>query len=204
MKPLKEFLLEAKVPTFTKDIDGIKAFCKYVFDEQFVKWTVNPDLTITLEPNGPSKNLHMDTKDLTEIPDFIVFSGVENVKLGCGTGSDCKVKVWKPRVNGYCGGIVIENRPKINGLDLSECEIRNGYLYVEKTGIESIVGAHGEGVQVYIMKNKNLETLDIKGIKSCAPGSWVKNNKKLDVNPSDLPKDIRVEKNAQNEKIYIS
>ena len=204
MKSLKEFLSEAKVPTFTQDIDGIKVFCEYVFDEQFTKWIVNPDLTITLTPAGRSNIMYMDTKDLTEIPEFIVFSGVENVKLGCGIEQKCKIKVWKPRVNGFCAGIVLENRPKVSELDLSECEIHNGLLSIEKTGLTSLIGAHGEGVQVRIMNNKNLETLDIKGIKSCAPGSWLKNNKKLDVNPSDLPKDIRVEKNAQNEKIYIS
>ena len=204
MISLANYIYEAKEPTFTKDLEGITAFCEYVFDEQFTKWVVNPDLSITLTPAGRSNIMYMDTKELKEIPDFIVFSGVENVKIGCGIGSDCKVNVWKPRVNGYCQGIVLQGRPKATELDLSECEIRGGILCIEDTGIKSIVGAHGEGVQVYIMKNKKLESVDLKNISSCTNGSWLSKNKKLEVKPSDLPKGIRVEKNAQNKKIYIS
>lgn len=208
MKDLQEYIAEAIIneaaPKFSNDEDGVKDFCEYVFDQKFVKYVVNPDLTISLESKSPSKNLHMDTKDLTEIPEFIVFSNMDNYRLGLGTNSKCKVKEWKPRVNGYCAGIIVSDRPKVMELDLSECEIRNGLLCIEDTGIKSIVGAHGEGVQVYIMKNKKLETVDIKNISSCTNGSWLSKNKKLEVNPSDLPKGIRVEKNAQNEKIYVS
>ena len=204
MISLANYIYEAKEPTFTKDLEGITAFCEYVFDSEFVKYVVNSDLTITLESKSPSKNLYMDTKDLTEIPEFIIFSNMDNYRLGLGTDSKCKVKEWKPRVNGCCGGIIVSDRPKVQAIDLSECEIRNGLLNVENSGVVSIVGGHGEGVQVYIMKNKKLESVDLKKISSCADGSWLSKNKKLEVNPSDLPKGIRVEKNAQNEKIYIS
>lgn len=205
MISLANYIYEAKVPSFTKDTEGIKGFCEYVFDPEFVKYIINPDLTITLESNTPSKNLYMDTKDLIEIPEFIVFSNIDNYRLGLGTDSKCKVKEWKPRVNGYCGGIIVEGRPKVQIIDLSECEIRNGLLNVENSGVNSIVGGHGEGVQVMIKKNKNLDKLDIKEIKSCMnPGSWIVNNKNLEIKPDELPAGIRVQNNKLKEKIYIS
>lgn len=205
MISLANYIYEAKVPSFTKDIEGIKGFCEYVFDPEFVKYIVNPDSTITLESMTPSKNLYMDTKDLTEIPEFIVFSNIDNYRLGLGTDSKCKVKEWRPRVNGYCGGIIVEGRPKVQTIDLSECEIRNGLLNVENSGVNSIVGGHGEGVQVMIKKNKNLDKLDIKEIKSCMnPGSWIVNNKNLEIKPDELPVGIRVQNNKLKEKIYIS
>lgn len=205
MISLANYIYESKVPSFTKDVEGIKEFCEYVFDPEFVKYAVNSDLTITLESNTPSKNLYMDTKDLIEIPEFIIFSNIDNYRLGLGTDSKCKVKEWKPRVNGYCGGIIVEGRPKVQTIDLSECEIRNGLLNIENSGVNSIVGGHGEDVQVMIKKNKNLDKLDIKEIKSCMnPGSWIVNNKNLEIKPDELPAGIRVQNNKLKEKIYIS
>lgn len=205
MITLKDFILEAKVPSFTKDAEGIKAFCEYVFDPKLVKYIVNPDLTITLESMTSSKNLYMDTQDLIEIPDFIVFSHIEKYRLGLGTDSKCKIKEWAPKVQGYCSGIIVEGRPKVQTIDLSECEIREGLLNVESSGVESIVGAHGENVQVMIKKNKNLDKLDIKGIKSCMnPGSWLIGNRNLEISPDELPAGIRVQNNKLKEKIYIS
>lgn len=205
MISLANYIYEAKAPSFTKNAKGIKEFCEYVFDPEFVKYEVNSDLTITLESMTPSKNLYMDTKDLIEIPEFIIFSNIDNYRLGLGTNSRCKVKEWKPRVNGYCGGIIVEGRPKVQTIDLSDCEIRNGLLNVENSGVNSIVGGHGEGVQVMIKKNKNLDKLDIKGIRSCMnPGSWLVDNKNLEIKPEDLPAGIRVKNNKLKEKIYIS
>lgn len=212
MKDLQEYIAEAIVneaaPKFSNDENGIKEFCDYVFDPQFVNYVINPDLTITLESVTPSKNLYMDTKDLTEIPDFVVFQHIEKYRLGLGIDSKCKVKEWTPRVQGYCAGIVVSDRPKVQVIDLHECEIRNGaaegLLYVEQSGVKSIVGGHGEGVKVFIKKNKNLDELDIKGIKSTIPGSWITNNKSLEIKPEDLPADIRVQNNKLKEKIYIS
>lgn len=202
---INEGLLTEAAPKFTNDENGIREFCEYVFNPQFTKYIINSDLTITLEPQTRSFNMHMDTKDLTEIPDFIVFSGIEEYCLGLGTDSRCKVKNWKPRVNGYCAGIIVSDRPKVQTVDLSECEIRNGLLMVEMTGADSIVGGHGEGVKVFIKKNKNLSELDIKNIKSCEnPGSWIINNKNLEVKPDELPEGIRVQNNKLKEKIYIS
>ena len=212
MRNLQEYIAEAIVneaaPKFTNDENGIREFCDYVFDPQFAKYVINPDLTITLESVTPSNNLYMDTKDLTEIPDFIVFYRIEKYRLGLGIDSKCKVKEWAPRVNGYCAGIIVEGRPKVQAIDLSECEIRNvaaeGLLYVEQSGVKSIVGGHGEGVKVFIKKNKNLDELDIKGIRSTIPGSWITDNKSLEIKPEDLPADIRVKNNKLKEKIYIS
>lgn len=209
MISLIEYVTEAKAPSFTNDAEGIKAFCEYVFDPKFVKYVVNSDLTITLESMTPSKNLHMDTQDLTEIPDFIVFSHIEKYRLGLGTNSRCKVKEWAPRVQGYCAGIVVSDRPKLQIIDLHECEIRNvaaeGLLYVEQTGVNSIVGGHGEGVKIFIKKNKNLSELDLGGIKSCMnPGSYIVNNKNLELNSSKLPKGISIQNNKAKEKLYIS
>ena len=147
----------------------------------------------------------MDTKDLIEIPEFIVFSNIDNYRLGLGMDSKCKVKEWRPRVNGYCGGIIVAGRPKVQTIDSSDCEIRNGLLNVENSGVNTIVGGHGEGVQVMIKKNKNLDKLDIKGIKSCMnPGSWLVDNKNLEIKPDELPAGIRVKNNKLKEKIYIS
>lgn len=198
------FLTEA-APKFTNDENGIREFCEYVFDPQFTKYIINSDLTITLESATRSINMHMDTKDLTEIPDFIVFSGIEVYCLGLGTDSGCKVKNWKPRVNGYCAGIIVSNRPKVQTIDLSECEIRGGLLMVEMTGVKSITGGHGEDVKVFIKKNKNLSELDIKNIKSCEdPGSYILNNKNLELDSSKLPSGIHIRNNKLKEKIYIS
>ena len=205
MISLKDFILEAKAPSFAKDAEGIKAFCEYVFDPKFVKYEVNSDLTITLESMTPSKNLYMDTQDLTEIPDFIIFSHIEKYRLGLGTDSKCKVKDWAPKVQGYCAGIIVSDRPKVQTIDLSECEIRGGLLNVENSGVQSIIGAHGENVQVMIKKNKNLDKLDIKGIKSCMnPGSWLISNRNLEISPDELPAGIRVQNNKLKENIYIS
>ena len=205
MISLVNYIYEAKEITFTKDVEGITAFCEYVFDPGFVKYVVNSDLTITLESKSPSKNLYMDTKDLTEIPEFIVFSNIDNYCLGLGTDSKCKVKEWRPQINGYCSGIIVSGRPKVQTVDLSDCEIRNGLLNIESSGVKSIVGGHGEGVQVMIKKNKNLDKLDIKGIKSCMnPGSWLVDNKSLEIKPDELPAGIRVKNNKLKEKIYIS
>lgn len=209
MISLTDFIFEAKAPSFTNDAEGIKAFCEYVFDPKFVKYIVNSDLTITLESMSPSKNLYMDTKDLTEIPDFIVFSHIEKYRLGLGTDSKCRVKEWTPRVQGYCAGIIVTDRPKVQTIDLSECEIRStaaeGLLYVEQAGVKSIVGGRGEGVKIFIKKNKNLTELDLKGIKSCMdPGSYILNNKNLEPNLSKLPKGISIRNNKANEKPYIS
>lgn len=209
MISLKDFILEAKASSFTKDAEGIKAFCEYVFDPKFVKYEVNSDLTITLESMTPSKNLYMDTQDLTEIPDFIIFSHIEKYRLGLGTDSKCKVKDWAPKVQGYCAGIIVSDRPKVQTIDLSDCEIRNsdaeGLLYVEQSGVKSIVGGRGEGVKVFIKKNKNLSELELKGIKSCMnPGSYILNNKDLEPNLSKLPKGIAIQNNKSKEKLYIS
>ena len=205
MISLANYIYEAKAPLFMNDADGVKSFCEYVFDPKLIKYVVNSDLTVTLESMSPSKNLYIDTKDLIEIPDFIVFSNIEKYRLGLGTDSKCKVKEWKPRVNGCCGGIIVEGRPKVQTIDLSDCEIRNGLLNVENSGVNSIVGAHGEGVQVMIKKNKNLDKLDIKEIKSCMnPGSWITDNKNLEIKPDELPAGIRVKNNKLKEKIYIS
>lgn len=202
---INEELLTEAAPKFTNDENGIREFCEYVFDPKFTKYIINSDLTITLESETPSINMHMDTKDLTEIPDFIIFSGIEKYCLGLGTDSKCKVKNWKPRVNGYCAGIIVSGRPKVQTIDLSECEIRDGLLMVEMAGVDSIVGGHGEGVKVFIKKNKNLSKLDIKNIKGCEnPGSWLINNKNLEIKPDELPAGIRVQNNKLKEKIYIS
>ena len=205
MISLANYIYEAKTPSFTKDAEGIKAFCEYVFDPKFVKYIVNPDLTITLESITPSKNLYMDTKDLIEIPEFIIFSNIDNYRLGLGIDSKCKIKNWKPRVNGYCAGVIVADIQKIQTIDLSECEIRGGLLNVEMSGVQSIVGAHGENVQVMIKKNKNLDKLDIKGIKSCKdPGSWIINNRNLEISSDELPSGIAVQNNKLKEKTYIS
>ena len=209
MKKLVDFineeLLTEAAPKFTNDENGIREFCEYVFDPKFTTYTINSDLTITLDSQTRSSNLNMDTKDLTEIPDFIVFSGIEKYCLGLGTDSGCKVKNWRPRVNGYCAGIVVKDRPKVQTIDLSQCEIRGGWLLVELTGVDSIVGGHGEDVQVFIKKNKNLSELDIVNIESCKdPGSYIFNNKNLELDPSKLPSGISIQNNKLKEKVYKS
>lgn len=212
MISLANYIYEVKTPSFTKDIEGIKAFCGYVFNPDYYNCVVNSDLTITIErgENSPTPSharqiAVMDTKDLIEIPDFIVFSNIENWHLCLGSDSKCKIKNWAPRVNGYCAGIIVADRRKIQTIDLSECEIRGGLLNVEMSGVQSIIGAHGENVQVMIKKNKDLDKLDIKGIKSCKdPGSWITNNRNLEISPDELPAGIRVQNNKLKEKIYIS
>ena len=146
-----------------------------------------------------------DELNLLTGDDFIVFSNIDNYCLGLGTDSKCKVKEWIPRVQGYCAGIIVSDRPKVQTIDLSEYEIRNGLLNIETSGVKSIVEGRGEGVQVVIKKNKNLDKLDIKRIKNCMnPGSWIVDNKNLEIKPDELPTGIRVKNNKLKEKIYIS
>lgn len=209
MISLANYIYEAKAPSFTKDEEGIKGFCEYVVDPVFYKYIINPDLTITIEraeksptPAHARRIFVMDTHDLVEIPDFIVFSNMENWHLRLGGD---KIKNWKPRVKGYCAGIIVTDKPKLQSIDLSECETRGGLFDIEMTTVKSVVGGHGEGVQVVIKKNKNLDTLDLKGIKSCMnPGSWIINNKNLELKPNEIPSGITVENNKLKEKIYIS
>lgn len=211
MISLANYIYEVKAPSFTKNEEGIKGFCEYVVDPVFYKYIINPDLTITIEraENSPTpaharRIFVMDTQDLIEIPDFIVFSNIENWHLRLG-GSKSKIKNWKPRVKGYCAGIIVTDNPKLQSIDLSECETRGGLFDIEMTGVKSVIGGHGEGVQIVIKKNKNLDTLDLKGIKSCMnPGSWIVNNKNLELKPNEIPSGIRVENNKLKEKIYIS
>ena len=204
MKTLKNYIIEAVTPKFANNKEGIISFCEYVFNPKFVKYIVNSDLTITLESNTPSDILNMDTKDLTEIPDFIVFSNIEKYHLGLGY--DCrKLKHWAPKVNGYCSGFVVDDNPKIQTLDFSNCEIKGGKLFIQKTAVKSIIGPKGEDVQIYIKQNKNLDELDLKQIKSCMdPGSYIFNNKRLEIDLSKLPKGIYIENNKLKEKHYKS
>lgn len=212
---LKDFIQESisvneAAPQFTNDAEGIDAFCRYVFDENFCKWVVNPDLSITLiaknaKPHFRFGTCYIDAKDLTEIPSFIKFSNIEKVQLGL-RGSSKKLKTWAPNVIGHCSGIIIsEINTKLETLDLTNCEMRNGSLWIEKTNVKTIVGCHGDGVSVFLKMNKNLESIDLKKLTNCVnPGSWIVSNKRLDIKPDQLPKGIRVEKNANKEKIYIS
>ena len=198
---INEALINEAAPKFSKDKAGIESFCEYVFgDSENYEYVVNNDLTISVKINGGSPNVYMDTKDLKEIPDFIIFDNMD-YRLGL-TGS--KLTEWVPRVKGNCRGIVLDREPKLKTLNLSDCEIVDGILAIDNTGIQSIIGAKGNNVQVQIKKNKNLTNIDIKNLKNVKDGSWISNNKKLHIDAKDLPKGIRVEKNAQNEKCYIS
>ena len=53
---IKESLLVEAAPKFNKSLEGIKAFCEYVYDPDFVKWVVNSDLTITISQVNPAPN----------------------------------------------------------------------------------------------------------------------------------------------------
>ena len=200
MKQLKEFINEQLIteaaPTFTNDMDGIKAFCDYVYDPNFVKYVVNPDLTITLFPVNPApndvNNLYLEPKDLKEIPDFIEYSNIPTITLGISWNK--KLKRWAPKVKGTCAGVVIANESKLQELDLTNCDCKGGQLYIEKCGdIKKIVGGKGDGVKVYIRKNKSLTHLDLRGFKNCMdPGSYVSKNKNLkDI--SMIPSEVEID-----------
>lgn len=187
MKQLKEFINEQLImeaaPTFTNDMDGIKAFCDYVYDPNFVKYVVNPDLTITITPVNPApngvNNLYLHAKDLQEIPGFIEYSNISTITLGLSEAK--KLKRWAPKVKGTCAGVVMEYEPKLQELDLTNCDCKGGKLYVEKCGgIKKIVGGKGDGVQVFVKMNKSLTHLDLREFKNCMdPGSYVSKNKNL-------------------------
>ena len=180
---IKESLLVEAAPKFNKSLEGIKAFCEYVYDPDFVKWVVNSDLTITISQVNPAPNgvynVYMDTKDLIEIPDFITYSNVESITLGL-TGSK-KLKMWAPKVNGTCAGVVIGETTKLQELDLTDCECKGGKLYIEKVGtLQKIIGGKGDGVQVFIKMNKSLTHLDLRNFVNCKnPGSYITKNKSL-------------------------
>ena len=192
---IKESLLVEAAPKFNKSLEGIKAFCEYVYDPDFVKWVVNSDLTITISQVNPAPNgvynVYMDTKDLIEIPDFITYSNVESITLGL-TGSK-KLKMWAPKVNGTCAGVVIGETTKLQELDLTDCECKGGKLYIEKVGtLQKIIGGKGDGVQVFIKMNKSLTHLDLRNFVNCKnPGSYITKNKSLK-KTSMIPSDIDI------------
>ena len=199
MKSLKEFINEGLIneatPKFTNNKEGIEAFCDYVFDKEFYTYSVNPDLTITLElnevPGNGVQNLYMDVKDLTEIPSFIVFSNIPEINLGICNNN--KLKSWAPQVKGSCAGIIITDDKKLQKLDLRKCNLIGGKLFIEKSNIEEIVGGDGKDVQVFISKNKNLKKLDISKFKDCKnPGSYIDKNKSLDLKKAKYPLEVQV------------
>jgi hypothetical protein len=191
---IKESLLLEAAPKFDKSLDGIKAFCEYVYDPEFVNWVVNSDMTITITPVNPAPNgvynLYMDAKDLTEIPDFITYSNVESITLGL-TGSK-KLKSWAPKVNGVCKGVIVGETTKLQELDLTNCDCKGGKLFIEKVGtLQKVVGGKGDGVQVFIKKNKSLTHLDLSNFVNCKnPGSYITKNKNLELDQKLIPAEI--------------
>lgn len=196
MKTLKDFINESMVveaaPKFEKSVEGVKAFCDYVYDKQFYDWVVNPDLSITISIKGRSQWCYIHAKDLVEIPDFITYSNIPDVGLGITDAN--KLKRWAPNVNGTCKGVdVSETCKKIEELDLTNCECKGGKLVIEKTPIKKIIGGNGDGVQVFIKMNKNLEYLDLRKFVNCMnPGSYITKNKKLKINPKMIPSEIDI------------
>ena len=204
MKTLKEFILEAKAPIFTNDIEGIQAFCEYVFDSEFYDWVVNPDKTISIETKNPRNiNIYMNTQDLKEVPDFIVFADMPKYDLFLHYNS--KIERWAPKVNGIVRGIGISDNKKTKVIDLSDCEMKGGRLFIVKSFVERIENAKGEDIQIFIRNNRKLNNIDISGIKSVKDNaSWMSNNRALDPSQFKLPKGITIQHNKENEKIYIS
>lgn len=193
MKRLQEYVAESIVneaaPKFTNDEQGIKEFCDYVFDTQFIKYVINSDLTITLENIGRSKIAYMNPQDLQEIPEFITFSNIPGVSLGITDNK--KLKKWAPKVVGGCAGIVIENDKKLEILDLSECDINaGGLLHIVKTNISDIIGGKGQEVQLRILKNKNLSELNLSSFVGYAHGSHISKNKSLMAKKNQVPKKV--------------
>ena len=193
---IKESLLLEAAPKFDNSLEGIQEFCGYVYDQEFVNWVVNSDLTITISPVKPTpngvNNLYMDAKDLTEIPSFIKYSNIPTITLGLTDSK--KLKKWSPNVEGTCAGVVIGETTKLQELDLTNCECKGGKLYIEKVGtLQKVIGGKGDGVQVYIKMNKSLTHLDLRNFVNCKnPGSYVTKNKslkKISMIPSDI--DIR-------------
>lgn len=194
MKNLQDFLIEAATPKFANNTNGIKEFCEYVFGEApNVKWIVNPDDTITVKckevPGNGVQCVYMWTKDLTEIPNFITFSNIEDITLGI---DNKKIKSWSPNVNGTCAGIIVDNDTKLEILDLTNCDCKGGKLFIEKNKkLKTIKGGNGDGVQVYVAKNKDLINLDLSKYRNCkTPGSYISNNKSLDLTKAKYPKEI--------------
>lgn len=189
----KSLLCEA-APNFDNNFEGINAFCEYVYDPDFVNWTINSDLTITISPVNPSpngvNNLYLDAKDLKEIPNFIKYSNIPTITLGL-TGSK-KLKKWAPNVVGTCAGVIISETAKIQELDLTNCDCKGGKLYIEKVGtIQKVIGGKGDGVQVFIKMNKSLTHLDLRDFINCMnPGSYITKNKNLKLDQKLIPSEI--------------
>lgn len=193
MKNLQDFLIEAAAPKFANNRVGIEAFCEYVFgDTNNTRWVVNSDNTITVNcieiPGNGIQNIYMWTKDLTEIPKFIIFSNIEGITLGIDNE---KLKNWTPRVNGTCAGVIVTDDKKLEVLDLTNCDCKGGKLFIEKNKkLKKIKGGNGNGVQVFISKNKDLTDLDLSKFSNCKkPGSYISNNKSLNLSKAKYPKD---------------
>lgn len=190
---IKESLLLEATPKFDNSLEGIQAFCDYVYDSEFVNCVVNSDLTITISPVKPAPNgvniLYMDTKDLKEIPNFIKYSNIPTITLGLTSSK--KLKNWAPVVDGTCAGVKISETTKLQELDLTNCDCKGGKLYIEKCGnLQKVIGGKGDGVQVYVKMNKSLSHLDLKGFTNCKnPGSYVSKNKSLK-DTSMIPSEI--------------
>jgi hypothetical protein len=201
MKSLSNYIIEASQPKFSNSEEGINAFCEYVFRDSIysgvgdinspkqIEWVINPDKTIKVTIPSKSKTVTLWTKDLIEIPDFIIFKDIQGIRLSLPDNS--KVKNWAPKVIGGCDGIILDGNKKIQTLDLNECPInKGGLLSISSTSLQSIEGGNGEDVQIHIRKNSKLTDLDLSGIKSYGHGSTITNNKKLVVKKNLVPKKI--------------
>lgn len=201
MISLANYIIEASQPKFSNNEEGINAFCEYVFRDPIysfvgdisspkqIEWVINPDKTIKIILPSKSKNITLWTKDLTEIPDFIIFKDIQDIRLSLPDNS--KVKNWAPKVIGGCGGIILDGNKKIQTLDLTECPINNGgLLSISLTSLQSIKGGNGESVQIHIRKNSKLTDLDLSKFKSYGHGSTITNNKKLVVKKNLVPEKV--------------
>lgn len=202
MKTLTDFILEAAAPKFTNNKDGIASFCDYVLNDK-CKYTIDSDNCIIIDtqvaPNGVA-NIFIDTKDLKEIPDFIVFKNIEYAGLELSSSS--KIKTWAPKVIGGVKSIFVDDNKKLQYLDLSQCDINGGILHLSKTNVEDVIGGNGKDVQLRIVNNSKLKNLDLSKFNGYAHGSHISKNRNLVVNKAMVPKKqngkefFNIEKNA--------
>ena len=200
-KRLNDYINEAKIPTYTNDLEGITQFCEDCFYKNTTNYVVNSDLTITLTPvaSQPKMNIMViNTGDLKEIPDFIKFSNCENIQLRIS--SESKIKEWVPNIIGKIKCIIMEDNKKIKRLDLSNCDTNE--IVVKGCFVEEIIGGKGDELHISISKNRRLEKLDLSGYNTFRATSWLRNNPKLKVTDEILPKNynpktLYSEKNAE-------
>ena len=185
MKNISDYIMEASVPEFVNDKNGIEAFCKYVFNPNFVNWTVTNDLTIKVDNKKSSSTIGLDAGDLKKIPDFIKIVSTNRINI---FGD----KLESLALKGSTAGLYVTDLKKLNNIDLSGLQLINSNdtrLHIEKNPkLIEIIGPSADNCNIIIRINKALKKIDMSNIKKFGKTNWINKNRMCDIKRADLPR----------------